>query len=65
MWIEVKLTDSPREMLWFGPGGVIAVSPGVIGTLLVFSQGQEMTVDNDYSWIKAMLMHSNPTNPSH
>lgn len=65
MWMELKIVDAPKETFWFGPGGVIAISPAAFGTILVFDQGKELCVEDDYSWVKACLIHSNPTNPSH
>ena len=56
MWIEVQPPNAPKETMWFGAGGVIAVSPGAVGSVLVFGEGREMDVEDDYSALKAKLV---------
>ena len=56
MWIEVQPPNAPTETMWFGAGGVIAVSPGAVGSVLVFGEGREMDVEDDYSALKAKLV---------
>lgn len=60
MWIEVSPVESPREILWFGSGGVVAVSPGAIGSILVFSNGSELSVTDGYSNFTASLNALSP-----
>lgn len=58
MWIEVQPKDAPRETLLFGAGGIIAISPGAFGSVLVFSNGQELEVEDVYSALREKLSAS-------
>lgn len=58
MWIEVKPKNAPRETLLFGTGGIVAISPGAFGSVLVFSGGHEMDVEDSYSALREKLSAS-------
>lgn len=58
MWIEIKPKGAPKELLLFGPGGIIAVSPGAIGSVLVFSGGHELDVEDGYATLREKLSAS-------
>ncbi len=62
MWIEVQPRNAPKETLLFGPGGIIAISPGAFGSVLVFSNGTELVVEDAYSVIRDNL--APPVGPS-
>lgn len=55
MWIEVNPADAPAETLLFGPGGVVAISPGALGAVLVFSNGHELAVEDAYAALRDKL----------
>lgn len=55
MWIEIQPKDAPKETLLFGAGGIVALSPGALGSVLVFDTGAELEVEDSYSVLREKL----------